>query len=233
MDNENILKFFELRAQRLDTSNPLTAVMYQDSNPDLALARDAYEKKYLIPKLNINKHSRILDFGCGTARLGAFLSSEIAEYIGIDPSPNFIEYALKELSGLGNTKLICGGVEALKTITNAPNKIIIGGVTQYLEHQALEELFKEINRYFENSKEELTLYLRTSVSRGVGFELNNVWSNELNSHYSAIYRSVKDMEYQINKHIRKYVISESGEAFPAELGNRVETTQFFWVIKNE
>lgn len=233
MEHQNISKFFELRAQRLDTSDPLTAVMYQDTNPDLALARDAYEKEYLIPKLNINKQSRILDFGCGTARLGAFFGADVAEYIGIDPSPHFIQYAIKELSGLGNTKLICGGVDAIRTITNVPNKIIIGGVTQYMEHQALEELFKEINRYFENSKEELTLYLRTSVSRGVGFELNNVWSKELNAHYSAIYRSVKDMEYQINNHLRECVVSESGEAFPAELGNRVETTQFFWVIKSE
>jgi ubiquinone/menaquinone biosynthesis C-methylase UbiE len=233
MESLNVSKFFELRAQRLDTSNPLTAVMYQDTNPDLAIARDVYEKEYLIPKLKINKYSRILDYGCGTARLGAYLGLDVAEYIGIDPSPHFIEYATRELSELGNVKLICGGVEVLRTVTNAPNIIIIGGVTQYMEHQALEELLKEINRFFENSKEELTLYLRTSVSRGEGFELNNVWSEELNSHYSAIYRSVEDMEYQINSQLRKCFVSESGEAFPSRLGNRVETTQFFWVIKSE
>jgi len=232
MNTESISNFFSLRAQRLSSVNPLSAVMYQDSNPDLAEARDLYEKNTLLPKMFLEKNSIVLDYGCGTARLGKYLAPVIGEYIGIDPSQDFIDYAEKELAPYLNVKLICGATEKLNSLGAEPDRIIIGGVTQYLEDQDLADMLKTVSLFFENSKKAVILYLRTSVSCRDKFELNQVWSEELQSYYSAIYRSAEEMKYFLEKNISNCSIIESGPAYPKELGNRIETMQYYWVIKN-
>ncbi len=129
MNTESISNFFSLRAQRLSSDNPLSAVMYQDSNPKLAEARDLYEKNSLLPKIFLEKNSVVLDYGCGTARLGKYLAPVIGQYIGIDPNQEFIDYAERELAAYLNVKLICGATEKLKSLGVEGYRIIIGGVT--------------------------------------------------------------------------------------------------------
>ena len=232
MKKEDVSKFFALRAEKLSTPNPLSAVMYQDSNPGLAVARDVYEREKLLPKILINSESRLLDYGCGTARLGTHFAPVVSRYIGIDPNPDFIKYANTTLSEFSNVSLMCGDIGTLDGLSIVPNRIILGGVTQYLDNDELTLLLEKICGYFKNSIETVILYLRTSISRGSEFELNQIWSEELNSHYSAIYRNQQDMERIIATHFEGHATVDKGEAFPQELGNRVETTQYYWIIQS-
>ncbi len=93
-------------------------------------------------------------------------------------------------------------------------------------------MLKAVSHFFENPEKAVMLYLRTSVSCYDKFELNQVWSEELKSYYSAIYRSVEEMKYFLENYIGNCSIIESGPAYPKELGNRIETMQYYWVLKN-
>ena len=42
IDEKAVTDFFENRAQRYDEKHPVVAVIYQDSNPELAEARDKF-----------------------------------------------------------------------------------------------------------------------------------------------------------------------------------------------
>jgi len=57
-------RFFEQRGERLAEVGPLSAVLYQDHQPDLAQRRSAHEIELIAPHLRTDGHPRrILDLG--------------------------------------------------------------------------------------------------------------------------------------------------------------------------
>ncbi|KAF5308403.1 hypothetical protein FQR65_LT18160 [Abscondita terminalis] len=84
MSNNDILNFFNTRANKIDQLDSLRAVMYQDGNPELVVHRDIAEKEILLSKLKINKKIRVLDVGCGVGRWLDSLNDNFKYYHGID-----------------------------------------------------------------------------------------------------------------------------------------------------
>ena len=69
INQDKTLNFFESRGKHFNAECPLTSILYQDKNPDLAKERDIYEKKIAIPLLRLKKDDDILDVGCGIQKL--------------------------------------------------------------------------------------------------------------------------------------------------------------------
>lgn len=232
MNSENVEKFFRSRTERLSTEFPLTAVLYQDNRPLLATLRDEYEINFIFPLLSLNHKSRVLDIGCGTGRIAKAISTKIDSYIGIDSSKDFIDFARKSNSELENVSFEFLNLSDFKKWPISANRYFIGGVTQYLDDNDLVDLLGVINERAISTSEEVICYLRTSIALDSRFELDNVWSSELNCNYSAIYRTRIEMEYLFDKHLQGMKIQKCDFALPDELRNRAETTQFYWIIKN-
>ena len=52
LDEDQVKRFFEGRGSHINEDAPITSVLYQDNNPELALSRDKAEKDKILPKLN-------------------------------------------------------------------------------------------------------------------------------------------------------------------------------------
>lgn len=78
------------------------------------------------------------------------------------------------------------------------------------------------------------IYVKESIGINDRFTLNGVYSEELSSKYSAIYRSRSEYEKIFGRvlNLHNDSILKEGETFGEELHNRSETTSYYWIIKN-
>ena len=100
--------------------------------------RKGFINNYVCPK----KNDKILDLGCGTGEIITYLPSNI-EYLGIDNSPDYIEWAKKKYSKYG--KFQCVGVEedTLFIKKNYFDLVMSIGVIHHLNDDAAMDLIRK------------------------------------------------------------------------------------------
>ena len=166
IDDETVHSFFEERTSK-KLPHRYNYVIYQDSNPDLALERDAYEKKKMLPLLDLRSDSRVLDIGCGVGRWGDAVVKVISDgrYVGVDYSKDFLEIAKENLPS-DKCRLLSGSFQELSSIlessgeTEKYNAILINGVLMYLND---EDLISCMKTAADLLKENGVVYIKESV----------------------------------------------------------------------
>ena len=155
IDEDDVKLFFNNRVNK-NLPYLINYTNYQDKHPELALERDKYEKDRIMPFLNLQPESRILDIGCGVGRWG--------------------NHILK-----------------------------IGG----------------------------RICIKESVGLHDRLTLNKIYSEELESQYSAIYRGVDEYNILFRDAFSgdKYNIVYQDVMWQGDLANRKETTAYFWIIE--
>ena len=68
IDYKETKLFFKKRAEKFQENNPYSVTMYQDNNAEIVKQRNKKEIEKLLPKLHIEKNSRVLDVACGIGR---------------------------------------------------------------------------------------------------------------------------------------------------------------------
>jgi SAM-dependent methyltransferase len=91
--------------------NALNLSFYRDSAELFAETRRAPWPGWraLLPLLRRHAHARVLDVGCGNARLASFLAAELGApflYCGIDASAPLLERAARAVTNLGGARLL-------------------------------------------------------------------------------------------------------------------------------
>jgi SAM-dependent methyltransferase len=236
LNKSSLLDFFDSRAERAYGPNPLTSILYQDNNPELAKMRDKYEREFISPKLNLNENSRVIDIGCGIGRWADNLLDTINKYHGIDFSEKLILAAQDRFAGNDNITfqtLAAQDVrrETLPSYNNEFDVAIISGVIIYLNDYDVECLLSNIINIASNN---FTLYIREPFALQQRLTLDNFYSSELGCSYSAIYRTKVEFEIMLNNtllnsgfHISKHATLYADD----NLNNRAETKQFYYIIK--
>lgn len=95
IDYKETRRFFERRADKFSDDNPYSVTMYQDRHTELVRERNRKETEKLIPMLNLNADSRVLDVACGIGRWADAMPDCIKEYCGLDFSRELVEIARK------------------------------------------------------------------------------------------------------------------------------------------
>ena len=73
--------------------------------------------------------ARILDVGCGTAKIAAHLGD--VEYLGVEPNPSYVQSAQRTLGTMGRVAL--GGIDRLAEVAAPPyDRILFIGVLHHL-----------------------------------------------------------------------------------------------------
>jgi len=103
--------------------------------------------KYIINICDIDKHEKILEFGCGSGRIGQYFVKDDFDYYGIDKSSNMV----KKFIELLNYK----NVDIINSITlpfpdNYFDVVICYSVIQYLNN--LDEFNKLLDEFIRISK---------------------------------------------------------------------------------
>ncbi len=77
------------------------------------------------------------------------------------------------------------------------------------------------------------LYLKEPVGINERFTLNDFYSEELSSGYSAIYRSLSEYTNLLTDTFfsKGYTHIACSPTWPEDLENRKETTNYYWILK--
>ena len=234
LNKNEIADFFEQRAQKFNAATPLTAILYQDNHPEIAERRDALERERVLPLLAFTGSERVLDIGCGIGRWAAAISDRIATYHGIDASPSLIELA-KSYCRRDNAFFHAAGVDDLTDEWLAAygpfDRVICSGVLIYLDDQQVASLLAAVSRHLAPGA---IVYIREPMGLKARLTLSSEWSEELQSRYSAIYRSPDEINAVLSEAFAPphHEVGRATLLFEqADLNNRAETQQHFCIGK--
>lgn len=232
LNTQSVAAFFSDRAKRFNHEHPLTAVLYQDKNPALAEERDAYEKSFALPLLKLTGRESLLDIGCGIGRWASLIHPHVKCYNGIDFSAGLIEIAKQQLQ-TPNVHFHVAGAEDLhfESVTQfAPyNRMLIAGLMIYLND---DQIIKLLEGVLAVADKDCLIYLREPLALETRLTLNEFWSDELGSSYSAIYRTESELRVLIDSVLSNHVTSYGFLPLYSDnkLNNRAETKQFYSMI---
>ncbi len=231
---KNIENFFKQRAKSYNKSNPLKTVIYQDKNPALAIKRDKFEKKKIKKLIKLNKNDIVLDIGCGIGRWAEEMPSKVTKYVGIDDSNDFIKIAKKKYIKKKNISFICiegSKISNPKVKLNSPYTVIlIMGLFPYIKDKEGYNILKKILKI---NSTNCKIIIREPIAIDKEFVLNNVWSNDMETFYSAKYRTYKWFKNMFNLTLLNngYKIIVDEPLYPNHLNNRKETRQHLFYLK--
>ncbi len=234
IDPERTRAFFEQRARGFRGDQPLTSVLYQDANPQVAAARDAHEKALVLPQLQLHAGARVLDIGCGIGRWADAALPHVASYCGVDFSAGLIALARERCEDPRATFFVESAENAPSVLADGSprfDRVVISGVLIYLNDAQVEKLIADLPRVL--SPDSL-IYIREPVGLVDRLTLNQFWSEELKAEYSAIYRSRSELEAQVFAPLRQAgfgIVKEEPVYRDDNLNNRRETLQFYFLLQ--
>jgi len=236
IDSQKVKNFFQNRAKSSLDLDPAVAMLYQDSNPELALSRDAYEERELLSIVSPTSQDVVFDVGCGVGRWAMKLAGRVGHYIGVDPIDSFVESAQKNCSALTGTSFsfyVCEAerVRSCDEIKDIPKSslVLLTGVLHYLNDEAVIKTLSSLDSFM---ADEGRIVIRTPVGISSRLTLNDIWSEDLNDHYSAIYRTPEEY-VDIFTDIfdpSLFEITHNAPLYPSHLNNRKETQQHLFII---
>ena len=229
IDYDATRRFFERRAQRSADTCAWTRVMYQDDHPDLVIARDKHEKETVLPQLELRATDRVLDVGCGVGRWALAAAPQVAYYLGTDFSEGLLERAREDLHSHPHVEFQClpaQDIEGLVGRQEPFNRVILAGILAYLNDDDVKRCLRGVAEIC--SVSDAIVYLREPMGVASRLTLDKYWSEQLDSEYSAIYRSRGEYEQLLRETLcdSGFRISQFVSLYPTDLRNRVETSQF-------
>lgn len=196
ISEQDVKAFYNKRAAMASKmSSPYSAVLNGDQNPTHADLLNRFDREYIIPKLGITRDTAVLDIGCGIGRIAGMVTPLCGRYLGADFAPEMITVARKTVAGLNeNAEFICASFKELmdKPVESFNGKfscVFMRGVCMYIND---DELKYCMSRLPDLLAEHCTMYVGDPVGIGKRLTLDEIHSEQLNSDYSAIYRTQEE-----------------------------------------
>ena len=230
ISDENTKDFFDKRAEK-KLPHRYNYVIYQDSNPSLAIDRDRFEKNKILPFMNIRNDSEVLDIGCGVGRWADEILPhlESGKYTGIDFSEKFLEIASNQFAGSERCRFLFGAFQKIQEVLkkngikydNFFDVVLINGVLMYINDNEIEScVATAANLMKKNGR----VYIKESVGISQRFTLKDFYSVELTHNYNAIYRSIAEYNDLFNKVFdeKRFALLHKGYTWDNARENRKE-----------
>ena len=237
LDYAATAQFFAGRGKRMAEVGPLSAVLYQDKNPELALQRSTHELARVAPLLRQGRAAlNVLDVGCGTGRWAQELSPDCSRYVGIDFCQDFLDEACRQVQMLPQCQRFAFERVDLSlpmpaTLTAQRfDTVIMAGVLIYLNDADAQRVLDELAAMTAPGGR---IYLREPLGLSHRLTLKEHFSDELSASYSSVYRSRAEFDSWVQACAQRHGFTQlAAEAlYPATLDNRAETRQFFTLLQ--
>jgi len=190
IDTNNVQDFYDKRAEKVNESNPYSAVLLSDHSPELIEEQIKIEKETIFPLLNINNESRVLDIGCGIGRWAEEIIPICDYYYGIDFSQNMVNTAKQRFSHSNkiNYKFERMSFQELTSTkqTEKFNRVIISGILVYICDNDIKECIKNLPVLLDDK---CVVFIWEPCGVGQRLTLKNFYSDSLNDEYNVIYRT--------------------------------------------
>lgn len=228
--------FFNNRAGKFNKNNPYSVTMYQDNNPELVKQRNAKEVEKLLPLLQLDRKSKVLDIACGIGRWSDAITMEIDKYCGIDFCEDFIIKARELNEDKPNRFFLVGkSNEISDCLLNNKwedkfNRVLLVGALMYLNDQDVDCTLEQIGQAVDDNA---IVVIREPIGIEERLTLKEHFSDELNDNYNAIYRTRDEIMTFLNKNLLKqgFMVKEEAFLFEDSLNNRKETAQYYFVLE--
>jgi hypothetical protein len=186
----------------------------QDKYPNYGTIkqRRLYELNYIVPKLKNFK--TLLDLGCGDGSLVKCLHelTDIETFYAFD----IAEKMMKDIPAITGYYDCYNPKDLPQT-----DVTIFSGVIPFLFEDDI------VHMNLEKIKSEF-IYIKSPCSMEVSNISVDTYSEQLNSYYSSIYRTIPDMIKIINKHFK---ILEVNKIYPDEIESKFGTKQIAFICK--
>jgi SAM-dependent methyltransferase len=97
--------------------------------------------------LDLGPEDRVLDIGCGVARIGREIAPRVREWIGVDVSENMLEIAARRTTGLPNCRLLAvGGADLAPIESESVDKIYCHSVFIHMDKEDVYAYLAEARR---------------------------------------------------------------------------------------
>lgn len=236
---KDTLDFFENHGKE-GVKHRYNYVLFQDNTPEIAISRDAFEKKKIIEQVTFLPGGKVLDIGCGIGRWGEKLLTLGLDYVGVDYSKTLLDIAEDNLNNFGkNYKLIQSSFQELLKALLAHDMndqfeyIFINGVLMYINDEDLSQCIQQLRSIM---APKCTIYIKESIAVNERLTLNQFYSSDLKAEYTAIYRNKEIYEEIINQELiskSNLAVQIHGDVFETDLKNRVETKDYYWILTRE
>ncbi len=235
IDDKKTKDFFSRRGGKYNEKNPYSLTMYQDNHPELVRERNKHEVQILKPLLQLDSHSRVLDFACGIGRWADAITEDIEEYCGIDYSGEFVRIA-RERNKKENFSFYEGAAWDVDKVLEEHqkgnfNKIIIVGLVMYINDSDIRNVLKKLCTV---CAENTTICIREPIGIEERLTLKDFYSEELRDDYNAIYRTRDELMeiFEDTLFENGFSVEQEGYLFEEpELNNRKETSQYYFILK--
>lgn len=231
LDSESVRNFWNSKSSKEGLQSVLLG---KSGNDEPQKYRNFIETNLLVSLLEKNhflsKNLSVLDVGCGIGRWYSNLKEYISLYVGIDSSSNFINELSKRYKDEKNLKFVNCELENFdfSQFKKKFDLIIITGVLMYINDDFVQKILCNILNCLASSG---AIYLQESVSLlNERLTLDNFFSDDLKSEYSAIYRTVSEYETYFNSALCSLNVKGKGLLLDEKSGARTESNAMYWLI---
>ena len=236
IDTEKTRKLYDKRAVNLDNMASIyTSVLLGDQNPEYADEWNKTEKDMILPYLDIDSDSQVLDLGCGIGRWAENLMPLCRAYVGIDFSSEMISVSKRRCAEFINENkyFLCSSVQdylnSEKTLIR-PDTVIFSYVCMYINDSDIEGCFRKL---LDAAEQKCTIYFLDTVALKERLTLNEIYSSALKSDYSALYRTVEEYD-ELFGIFEKEGFKKVSQGFMPKLNSEVqysETDRHYTILK--
>lgn len=193
INTQNTLNFYNDRAKRAASmACPYTAVLLGDQNPKHAEQWDIFEKEHILPELQLNENSCVLEIGCGMGRWAETVIPMVKCYRGVDFSSGMIETAKSRCVFAGKDYDFINA--SFQQVVSEPDlfdgikfdRVIIGGVCMYINDSDMNICISGLNGLL---ADKCKMFLTETVAVETRLTLNECPSEALKTTYDVIYRT--------------------------------------------
>lgn len=196
INEQEVRDFYNKRAALASSmKNPLSAVVNGEQNPEQADTRSRFDREYIVPRLDLTQNSAVLDIGCGMGRFAEMVLPLCGRYLGADFAPEMIAAAEKRTAAYSDqAKYVCASFSELMSKPDSFfggkfDCVIMLGVCMYINDT---ELVKCLTRLVDLLNDKCVMYVGDAVGLGTRLTLDQIHSDQLDSDYSAIYRTAEE-----------------------------------------
>ena len=232
IDTGNTVSFYDQRAKTIkNREQEYTTVLLGDQDPDFSVKWDAYEKKFILPKLKLNQDKVILDIGCGIGRWAEAVADQCKEYYGVDFSSEMIAVAKENIKNENCHFYAMSAVDAVSNPKIADRKydiVLDVGVSMYINEEELVECYQGLKKLADR---DTLFYFEESVGKKERITLNHIWSDNLNAYYGAIYRTREEYKSLIEECMNGVEFIEEGYLQCLDKEEHAETSHWYALFK--
>lgn len=194
INTDSVKSFYERRAATAGETG-YNAVLLGSRDPKAVEQKNQFERDYILPMLEINSTSRVLDIGCGIGRWAEFVLPQCGFYCGTDFTKGMVEATQSVCRRIGG-KYQVYNLSYAETVAQTAeyfggkfDVVIVAGVSMYINDQELSAIFRRLSKLLNSS---CKLFFTEPVGLKKRLTLNEFPSEALQTTYSAIYRTPEE-----------------------------------------